>query len=87
MVFVEYSSAFNAIVSSVLIIKLWGLGLNPVLCNLVLDFLTGQTQVMKVGNNTSLLILNTGAPQECVLRSLLYSLFTMIALPHTIPTQ
>ena len=32
---------------------------------------------MKVGNNTSTtLILNTGAPQGCVLSPLLYSLFT-----------
>ena len=34
-------------------------------------------QVVKVGNNTSTsLILNTGAPQGCVLSPLLYSLFT-----------
>jgi hypothetical protein len=33
--------------------------------------------VVKVGNNISiLLILNTGAPQGCVLSPLLYSLFT-----------
>ena len=39
--------------------------------------LTGHPQVVKVGNNTSTsLILNTGAPQGCVLSSLLYSLFT-----------
>jgi hypothetical protein len=34
--------------------------------------------VVKVGNNTSSsLILNTGAPQRCVLSPLLYSLFTL----------
>ena len=33
--------------------------------------------MVRVGNNISiLLILNTGAPQGCVLRPLLYSLFT-----------
>jgi hypothetical protein len=33
--------------------------------------------VVKIGNNTSvMLILNTGAPQGCVLSPLLYSLFT-----------
>ena len=46
-------------------------------CNWILDFLTGSPQVVRVGNNTSAtLILNTGAPQGCVLIPLLYSLFT-----------
>ena len=45
--------------------------------NWVLDFLTVRPQVVKVGDNISTsLILNTGAPQGCVLSSLLYSLFT-----------
>ena len=39
--------------------------------------MTGCPQVVRVGNNTSAtLILNTGAPQWCVLSHLLYSLFT-----------
>ena len=64
------------IVPSKLVIKLGALGLNPALCNWVLAFLTGRPQVVKVGGNTSmLLILNTGAPQGCVLRPLQYSLF------------
>ena len=37
----------------------------------------GRPQVVRVGNNISTpLILNTGAPQGCVLSRLLYSLFT-----------
>ena len=68
MLFIDYSSAFNTIVPFKLIIKLWALGLNPAMCNWVLDFLTGRPQVVKIGNNTSTsLILNTGAPQGCVL--------------------
>jgi hypothetical protein len=52
------------------------LGLNPALCNWVLDFLNECPQVVKVGNNTSTsLNLNTGAPQGCLLSPLLYSLF------------
>ena len=66
MLFIDYSSAFNTIVPSKLIIKLEALGLNPALCNWVLDFLTGRPQVMKVGNNTSTsLILNTGSTRVC----------------------
>ena len=39
--------------------------------------LMGPLQVVRVGNNMSaMLILNTGAPQGCVLSPLLYSLFT-----------
>ena len=42
-----------------------------------MDFLTGRPHMVRVGNNTSAtLILNTGAPQGCVLSPLLYSLFT-----------
>ncbi|KAK6295333.1 hypothetical protein J4Q44_G00345590 [Coregonus suidteri] len=47
MLFIDYSSAFNTIVPSKLIIKLEALGLNPALCNWVLEFLTGRPQVVK----------------------------------------
>jgi hypothetical protein len=77
MLFVNYSSAFNTIVPSKLITKLWSLELITSLCNWILDFLTGHPQVVWVGNNTSAtLILNTGAPQGRVLSPLLHSLFT-----------
>jgi hypothetical protein len=73
----EYSSVFNTIVPSKLITKLRILGLNTSICNWILDFLTGCHQVVRVGNNTSaMLILNTGAPQGCILSLLLFSLFT-----------
>ena len=76
MLFIDYSSAFSTIVPSKLITKLEALGLNPTLCNWLLDFLTGHPQVVKVRNNISAsLILNTGAPQGCVLSPLMYSLF------------
>jgi hypothetical protein len=69
-----YVSAFNTMLNGKLIIKLGALGLNAALCNWVLDFLTGHAQVGKVGNNTAtMLILNTRAPQGCVLSPLLYS--------------
>ncbi len=77
MLFVDYSSAFNTIVPATLVAKLQTLGLNRSLCSWILDFLTGRSQVVRMGNNTSSpLILNTGAPQGCVLSRLLYSLYT-----------
>ncbi len=77
MLFVDYSSAFNTIVPATLVVKLQTLGLNRSLCSWILDFLTGRSQVVRMGNNTSSpLILNTGAPQGCVLSPLLYSLYT-----------
>ena len=42
MLFIDYSSDYKNIVPSKLIIKLGALGLNPNLCNWVLDFLTGR---------------------------------------------
>ena len=69
MLFIDYSSAFTT--------KLRTLGLNTSLCKWLLDFLMGHPLVVKVGNNTSaMLILKTGASQGCVLRPLLYSMFT-----------
>ena len=77
MLFIDYSSAFNTIVPSKLITKLRIRGLNTSLCNWILNFLTGRHQEVRVGSNTSAtLILNTGAPQGCMLSPLLYSLFT-----------
>ena len=53
MPFIDYSLAFNTIVPS---------KLNTSLCNWILDILTGRSQAVRVGNNTSAtLILNTGA--------------------------
>jgi hypothetical protein len=73
MLFIDYSSALP----SKHITKLRTLGLNTSLRNWILNFLTGHPQVVRVGNNTSItLILNTGAPQGCVLSCFLYTLFT-----------
>ncbi len=85
MLYVDYSSTFNTIVPATLVAKLQTLGLNRSLCSWILDFLTGRSQVVRMGNNTSSpLTLNTGAPQGCVLSPLLYSLYTHdCAATHT----
>ena len=76
MLFIDYSSVLKTIVPSKLITKLRTLGLNTSLCNWILDFLTGCPQVVRVGNMSTTLLLNTWAPQGCVLSPLLDSLFT-----------
>ena len=71
--FIDNSSVFNTIVPTKLITKIRTLGLNTSLCNWILDFLKGCPQVVRVCNKKSVtLILNTGAPQGCVLSPLLY---------------
>lgn len=76
LLFSDYSSASNTIVPSRVITKVKDLGLNTSLCMWILDFLMGRPEVVRFGGNTSsTLILNTGAPQGCVLSPLLYSLY------------
>ncbi|XP_037537292.1 signal peptide peptidase-like 2 [Nematolebias whitei] len=82
MLFIDFSSAFNTIIPQQLIWKLDSLGLNTSLCNWLLDFLTGRPQAVRVGSNTSSIItLNTGAPQGCVLSPLLFTLLTYDCSP------
>ncbi len=74
MLFVDYSSAFNTIEPATLVMKLQTLGLYRSLCSWILDSLTGRSQMVRLGNNTSSpMVLNTGAPQGCVLSPLLYT--------------
>jgi gmma-aminobutyric acid receptor subunit gamma/cGMP-dependent protein kinase 2 len=76
MLFIDYSSAFNTILPSKLIIKLETLGLNPALCNWVLAFLTTPPGGEGRKQHSTSLTLNTGTPQGCVLSLLLFYLFT-----------
>ncbi|KAK1796912.1 hypothetical protein P4O66_000991 [Electrophorus voltai] len=77
MLFVDYSSAFNTIIPSLLTTKLGDLGLHTSLCDWISNFLTDRPQSERVGNcASSTLTLSTGAPQGCVLSPLLYSLHT-----------
>ncbi len=67
MLFIDFSSAFNTIIPQH----------NNILCNWILDFLTGRPQSVRVGSKTSsTTTLSTGAPQGCVLSALLFMLLT-----------
>ena len=68
LLFIDFSSAFNSIIPSKLINKLSVLGIDPLLRNWILDFLTNRPQHVRLDKLTSqTLILNTGLPQGCVL--------------------
>ncbi len=63
MLFVDYSSAFNTILPSKLVVKLRAPGQNNSLCSWILDFLKGRRQGVRLGSNiSSPLTLNTRAP-------------------------
>jgi hypothetical protein len=84
MLLIDYSSAFNTIIPSKLIIKLEALGLNPALCNWDRDFLTGRPQVVKVGNNISpSLIITSRAPQGIIFSPFCIPCSPMTAWPCT----
>ncbi|KAK7910081.1 hypothetical protein WMY93_014765 [Mugilogobius chulae] len=82
MLFLDFSSAFNCIIPSRLVSKLQDLGINPNTCRWVQDFLTNRLQCVRLGSHcSSVLTLNTGAPQGCVLSPLLYTLYTFDCRP------
>jgi hypothetical protein len=49
ILFTDYSSAVNIIVSAKLKTKLRALGLDTTLCNWILDFLMGRPQAARIG--------------------------------------
>ena len=87
MLFIDYSSAFNIIILAILVSKLSDLGLNPLTCSWISDFLTNRPQKVKLGPHfSSTHTLSTGSPQGCVLSPLLYSLYTFDC-SHTHPSN
>ena len=82
MLFVDYSSAFNTIIPDILTIKLDTLGLPPLTCSWIKDFLTNRPQTVRLGPHlSSTRSLSTGSPQGCVLSPLLYCLYTYDCSP------
>ena len=77
LLFIDFSSAFNNIIPARLCDKLLQMGVVKSMCDWVFDFLTNRSQVVKVHNKLSQpLPISIGAPQGCVLSSLLYLLYT-----------
>ena len=75
--FLDFSSAFNMIIPQKLFDKLLQRNVHPSLCHWIRDFLLDRRQVVKVnGLCSGPRVLNTGAPQGCVLSPLLFTLFT-----------
>ncbi|CAL9696240.1 unnamed protein product [Knipowitschia caucasica] len=77
VLFVDFSSAFNTILPSLLQDKLSQLNVPDSTCRWITDFLTDRKQRVRLGKNVSdSRIINPGAPQGCVFSPLLFSLYT-----------
>ncbi len=75
ILFVDFSSAFNAIIPNLLLHKLTQLSVLTSTFQWITSFLTDRHQLVrlgKIGNYT----ISTGAPQGCDLSPLLFSLYT-----------
>ena len=68
LLFVDFSSAFNTILPNRLTEKLLDIGLPATTCCWITDFLSNRVQRVRVGPHLStVLSLNIGSPQGCVL--------------------
>ncbi len=77
ILFVDFSSAFNTIIPSILLPKLTQLSVPTSVCQWITSFLTDRQQLVRLGKYTSSTrTISTGAPQGCVLSPLLFSLYT-----------
>ena len=77
ILFMDFSSAFNTIQPHILLKRLLDLHTNTTLVFWIKAFLCDRPQRVSVQNHLSNeLVLNTGAPQGCVLSPVLFSVYT-----------
>jgi len=77
ILFIDFSSAFNTMLPSILIGKIQELGVQSSLCAWIADYLHNRTQRVRVGGSLSTAaVTNIGAPQGCVLSPVLFTLYT-----------
>ncbi|KAK3522939.1 hypothetical protein QTP86_009710 [Hemibagrus guttatus] len=77
LLFVEFSSAFNTIIPTLLQTKLTQLSVPSSICQWITSFLTDRHQLVKLGKfKSNSRTTSTGTPQGCVLSPLLFSLYT-----------
>ncbi|KAK3538473.1 hypothetical protein QTP86_003690 [Hemibagrus guttatus] len=77
LLFVDFSSAFNTIISTLLQTKQTQLSFPSFICQWITSFLTDRHQLVKLGKFTSYSrTTSTGNHQGCVLSPLLFSLYT-----------
>ncbi len=82
ILFVDFSSAFNTIITDTLQNKLTQLSVPTSVCQWINSFLTDRQQSVMLGKFTSNThTISTGAPQGCVLSPLLFSLYTNDCTP------
>ncbi len=76
ILFVDFSSAFNTIIPDTLQNKLTQLSVPTFICQWINSFLIDRQQLVRLGQfSSSTRTISTGAPQGCVLSSLLFSLY------------
>ena len=74
---VDFSSAFNTIIPSLLQDKLIQLSVPDSTCRWITDFLSSRRQHVRLGKHLSeSRTISTGSPQGCVLSPLLFSLYS-----------
>ena len=77
VLFVDFSSAFNTIQIHILMEKLIKMGINSNIVLWIRSFLTDRFQYVRFkGEVSHTILINTGAPQGCVLSALLFTLYT-----------